>query len=151
LTKVRKQPLYKKGTVYHPTHAHTDYMDYWLRNFMKDGSVLHLCCGTSNIGDVRVDLDPTMNTTMVGDLFKVIWEFREESFDYVYIDPPFDFYNPMKVAHPFEWQFRAFQLCKKALLTRRPRMSINMASRWHEWKVFEDSRPSVTLVRIDYK
>jgi len=148
---VKKQPLYKKGLVFHPTHAHTDYMQFWLKDFTRGASVLNLCCGTSDLGDVRVDNDPRMNITMTGDLFKVIYEFKENSFDYVYIDPPFKFYNPGAIDHPYEWQFQAFKLCKKAMLTRRPRININMPSRWHEWKLFEDSRPSISLVRVDYK
>lgn len=182
-----------KGLIHRPEYMHTDYFEYWLRDFTSDGSVLNHACGMSTIGDVRVDMDPKTNRTMEGNLLDIGKDFRENSFDYVYVDPIYDmFYNPSSIifkpdimANPqaqlqimklkqqikelenqveklnvqqnplgnlaYKWQFDAFKIARKALITRRPKININMPSRWHEWLITEDSRPSINLVRIDYK
>lgn len=150
-TRVEKIAQYKKGKVYHPDFMHTDYFEYWLRDFVSDGSCLNLCCGYSEVGDVRVDISTDSNRTMEGDLFKILDTFRENQFDYVYIDPPFEFYVTGKEGMRFKWQFDAFRIARKALITRRTKVNVNMPSRYHEYIIAEDSRPSLTLVRIDYK
>lgn len=139
---------------------HQDYFEYWLENFVKDGTCLNVCCGLSNTGQVRVDIAKYVkldgkkiatSRTMEGDLFKIQEYFHEESFDYVYCDPPFPIYT--SGPNRMRWQFDLFKLVKPggALITRRPKVSVNMPSKWHEYIIAEDDRPSLTLVRIDYK
>lgn len=50
-----------------------------------------------------------------------------------------------------KWQFDLFKLAKKGLITRRNLININLPSRYHEYYVIEDHRPSMTLLRIDWK
>lgn len=140
---------------------HTDYFDYWLDNFTKDGRTLNVCCGTSKIGDVRLDtaktipvkikneivLIPTARTEY-GDMFDLTM-FRDNEFDYVYCDPLFKFYTSGE--NRFRWQFELFRLSKKALITRRPKVTVNMPSTRHHYIILEDTRPSLSLVRIDWK
>ena len=148
-TRHAKIAQYKKGQVYHPDHMHTDYFEYWLKDFVSDGSCLNVCCGFSEVGDVRVDLSADSTRTMEGDLFKLLATFRERQFDYVYIDPPFELY--VKGKDRFKWQFDAFKIAKKAMITRRTKVNVNLPSKYHEYIIAEDSRPSLTLIRIDYK
>jgi hypothetical protein len=100
-TRTEKIQQYKKGKVFHPDHMHTDYFEYWLRDFVSDGSCLNICCGYSEVGDVRVDISADSARTMEGDLFKLLETFRENQFDYVYIDPPFEFYVTGKEGQRF--------------------------------------------------
>lgn len=148
-SRTEKIAQYKKGKIYHPEWMHTDYFEYWLRDFVKDGSCLNICCGYSEVGDVRVDISPDSTRTMDGDLYNLLATFRPEQFDYVYIDPPFEAY--VTGPNRFRWQFDAFKICKKALITRRTKVNVNMPSRFHEYFILEDDRPSLTLVRADYK
>lgn len=147
-TNATKQP---KGRMFHPTHIHSDYLEYWLQLFTIDGEVLNVCSGDSLFGHVRIDIDPESNRTIDGDLFKILQQFKPESFKYVYCDPPFPYYTSGE--NRFRWQFDLFQLVKPggALITRRPKVTVNLPSIRHEYKVGEDSRPSLTLLRIDYK
>ena len=143
---VTKQP---KGNVFHPQWMHSDYLEYWLSNFTIDGSLLNVCSGQSMLGQVRVDIDPESNRTMHGDLFNIKKLFKPNSFDYIYCDPPFRIYTAGD--NRFNWQFDLFSLCRIALITKRPKVTVNMPSVYHSYKIFEDSRPSLTVMRIDYK
>jgi len=141
----------KKGKVFNTTWIHSDYLEYWLENFCKDGNVLNVCSGQSMFGLVRVDTDAESNRTMYADLFTILKYFKPESFKYVYCDPPFEIYTSGE--NRMRWQFDLFLLVKPggALITRRPKVTANIPSKWHEYVIAEDSRPSLTLLRIDYK
>ena len=149
----RKNAKVKRGNVFYVEWIHSDYLEYWLRDFTADGSLLHVCSGDSMIGQVRVDNRVNTNRTMDGDLFNLLDIFKENQFDYVYCDPDFKYYNSVKYLKKYKnsWQFDLFKLAKKALITRRPRTTINLPSRYHDYLICEDPRPSVTLLRIDYK
>lgn len=146
--RTEKIQQYKKGNVYHADYMHTDYFEYWLNNFTKDGRTLNVCCGYSEIGDVRLDVSEDSTRTQYGDMFDLS-EFKDNEFDYVYCDPLFKFYT--SGSNRFRWQFELFRLAKKALITRRPKVTANIPSTRHHYVILEDSRPSLSLLRIDYK
>lgn len=52
------------------------------------GESLHLCCGLSRIGDVRLDWDEDVNPDVVGDASNP--PFEDLSFDTVLADPPYN-------------------------------------------------------------
>lgn len=141
----------KKGKIFHATWIHSDYLEYWLEDFTNDGNLLNVCSGDSMLGLVRVDIDPETNRTLAGDLFKIQELFKPESFDYVYCDPNFLYYTSGE--NRFRWQYELFKLVKHggALITRRPKVTVNLPSKYHDYVITEDSRPSLTLLRIDYK
>jgi hypothetical protein len=142
----------QKGSIFHPDYLHTDYLEYWLRDFIRGRSCLNVCCGWSDIGDVRVDNSPDSNRTMDGDVFNMLapgGPFRENQYDIVYCDPPFRLFTAGD--NRFRWQFDLMKIAKYALITRRTKVAVNMPSRYHEYIIAEDSRPSITLLRIDYK
>lgn len=147
----KEQPNYSKGRIYNPHWMHTDYLEYWLRDFTIRGSTLNVCSGMSMIGNVRLDIDPETNRTMDGDMFKLLDYFKPNQFKYVYIDPPFPVYTSGE--NRFRWQFDAFKIVEPggALITRRPKVSVNLPSKYHDYIIAEDSRPSFTILRIDYK
>ena len=139
-----------KGRIYmNREWIHSDYLEYWLKLFCSDGSLLNVCSGSSQIGDVLADIDPETNRTTHADLFKILDYFKPNSFDYVYCDPPFNIYTSGD--NRFRWQYELFSLCRIALITRRPKVNVNMPSRKHQYVICEDSRPSLSLLRIDYK
>lgn len=150
MTKTRTEKIaqYKKGKVFHADWIHTDYFEYWLNNFTKDGRTLNVCCGASEVGDVRLDISEDSTRTMYGDMFDLP-SFRPREFDYVYCDPDFKYYTSGK--NRFNWQFDLFKLADQCLITRRPKVNVNMPSDWHQYIVLEDSRPSLSFVRLDFR
>lgn len=147
----RKNARVVKGKIFHVEHIHVDYLEPWLEIFCSDGDVLNVCSGESMFGLVRVDTDHESNRTMYADLFTILKYFKAESFKYVYCDPPFEFYTSGE--NRMRWQFDLLRLVKSggALITRRPKVNVNLPSKRHEYVIAEDSRPSLTLLRIDYK
>ena len=53
---------------------------------LAEGETLHICCGTSEIGDVFVDLDPKRPDIVPADMRNLPFETNE--FDNVIIYPP---------------------------------------------------------------
>lgn len=145
----KEQAQYRKGDIYNAKWMHTDYLEYWLRDFTIKGSTLNVCSGMSMIGQVRVDIDPETNRTMHGNLFHLLDHFHANQFKYVYIDPPFNVYTSGD--NRMRWQQDAFKIAEVALITRRPKVSVNLPSKYHDYIIAEDSRPSLSLLRIDYK
>ena len=136
-----------KKQILKTTWIHSDYLEQWLIEFVKDGSCLNVCCGKSNVGNKRLDINLDSNATEYGDLFKL--DYPENSFDYVYCDPPFNYY--VTGDNRFRWQQELFKICKKALITRRPKTTINLNSKNHYYIIAEDTKPSLSLLRIDLK
>lgn len=54
------------------------------------GRTLHLCCGDSQLGDVRVDIDPSKNPNLILDVENMRSEIADKSFDTVLCDPPYN-------------------------------------------------------------
>jgi hypothetical protein len=52
------------------------------------GRSLHICCGKSMLGDVRLDLDPNVNPDIIADAAKI--PFADNSFETVLCDPPYN-------------------------------------------------------------
>ena len=60
-----------------------------ISDFVKErikGYTLNVCAGASDIGDVKVDLDPKDRSVIKGDFKKL--EFKDNTFDTVVEDPP---------------------------------------------------------------
>ena len=54
------------------------------------GSTLHVCCGKSNLGDVRLDVDIENNPDIVCDAANMSDFVSDDSFDTVLCDPPYN-------------------------------------------------------------
>ncbi len=143
---------YKKGKVFHADWIHTDYMEYFLNNYTKDGRTLNVCCGASELGDIRLDISEESTRTQYGNMFDLSM-FEDQEFDYVYCDPPFNVYTNTKILQEYrnKWQFELWRITKKALITRRPKVNINLPSERHRYIILEDSRPSLSLLRVDWR
>jgi len=76
-----------------------------VKNLLEPGITLHICSGNSNIGDVKVDLDPKKADVQKGDMRDL--QFESYTFDNTIIDPPWKlgyyqrfrpFYEAVRVA-----------------------------------------------------
>ena len=127
---------------------HLDSLEQFLKDFIGSDSCLNYCSGYSMIGNVRVDKNGQSWRTKEGDLFNAKNEFEDNSFDWVYCDPPFEFYTSGE--NRIRWQLALFDIAKKGLITRRPKVVVRMKSKRHEYYIIEDGRLSLDLLRIDY-
>jgi ubiquinone/menaquinone biosynthesis C-methylase UbiE len=80
-----------------------------VQEFVKDhieGHSLNICAGRSELGDIRVDLDPQNAEVQKADMREL--PFEDESFDTVIIDPPWKlgYYQRFR---PF---YEAVRVCK---------------------------------------
>jgi len=138
-----------KGDVFNSNWKHSDWFEWWMRNYVSDGTCLNVCCGYSTIGDTRVDITGDSTRTEPGDLFSLLDKFGENSFDYVYVDPLFETYTSGQNRNL--WQLDALKIARKQLITRRPRVNVNLPSAKHYYSVLEESGPALSLLRFDVK
>ncbi len=54
------------------------------------GRTLHVCCGKSTLGDVRLDNDPANNPDIICDASNMKGFVEDDSFDTVLCDPPYN-------------------------------------------------------------
>ena len=68
--------------------------EFWLARHVKGLFVLHVCCGMSKVGNIRVDIDRSVKPDIIADVDHL--PFRPGTFDVVICDPPFKKYNRFK-------------------------------------------------------
>ncbi len=54
------------------------------------GKTLHVCCGKSNLGDIRLDLDIDNNPDIICDASNMSGFVKDNEFDTVLCDPPYN-------------------------------------------------------------
>lgn len=72
----------------------------WIEKRMR-GYSLHVCCGSSTLGDVRIDLHKE-TATIKGDMFHLPFKF--ETFDCIICDPPWNL--SYRVRHLLSYELR---------------------------------------------
>lgn len=138
-----------KGDIFNSNWMHSDFLDRWLQQYCSDGTLLNVCCGYSEVGDVRIDVSPDSARTHPGDMYEILKQFGKNAFDYVYVDPRFAAYTSGENRNM--WQFDALQVASKCLITRRPRVNVNLPSKKHYYAVVEETSPALSLLRFDLK
>jgi SAM-dependent methyltransferase len=63
-----------------------DFVQSRMQQYCPDGYSLNVCAGVSEIGDVKLDLDPADRSIIQGDMRQL--PFDDETFDLVICDPP---------------------------------------------------------------
>ena len=92
---------------------------------MVIGRSLNVCCGMSEVGDVRVDIDANTNRTQEGDLFNL--KFPPLSFDTVICDPPFEYY--VTGENRFRWIQELARIARKRLMISVKANSIHVSQK----------------------
>ena len=72
------------------------------------GETLNLCCGFSSPGQVRADIDHQVKPDVLCDVRYL--PFRESSFDTVFCDPPYKYFNRPG------WLIQLFDIAKKRVI-----------------------------------
>lgn len=145
----QRLPQKNVGDIFNANWKHSDFLEWWLKQYVSDGTCLNVCCGYSEVGDERIDVSPDSTRTRSGDMFKLLEQFKPDSFDYVYVDPRFEVYTSGMNRNL--WQLDALKIARKQLITRRPRVNVNLPSSKHYYSVIEESSPALSLLRFDVK
>lgn len=101
----------KKGFVrklqFRPAFTWEDEIEDFVKERMK-GYTLNVPCGTSKLGDIRLDVDPRMSMREAYDFFKDRIPYPKNTFDTVISDPPW------KIGHYFRPKlfFSLVDVCK---------------------------------------
>jgi hypothetical protein len=155
-------------------YRHSDYMEDFLKDITRGKKVLNLFSGKSLFGDIRLDHDTSLQEpTAYVDVFKTLRDkrFKDNSIPFVYADGIYgakenNIYNPRSKAIQtkgkslglekpgslaFLWQKWAYDIADVCLITRRDRTNVNLPSLFTEYYVVWDSRPSLQLLRFDWK
>jgi hypothetical protein len=92
---------------------------------------LHLCCGKSLLGDVRLDNDPANEPDIVGDATHT--EFDDASFETVFCDPPYN--------GKFQWNHDLLaeisRVASKRIIFQHWFIPADSEGRWKKWHKFE--------------
>lgn len=92
---------------------------------------LHVCCGHSQLGDVRVDSDSTVNPSVVMDAASL--QFPDESFESVLCDPPYN--------GKFQWNHDMLselsRVAKNRIIFQHWFIPADCEGRWKKWHKFE--------------
>ena len=75
---------------YKPNWADSNDVQRWLRREIFVGEVLNFPCGGSALGDVRADIDPSVNPDVIANIDDP--PFGDDAFDTVYCDPPYSYH-----------------------------------------------------------
>ena len=91
---------------------------------------LHVCCGRSALGDVRVDHDPLNNPDVICDAAKL--PFEDESFESVLCDPPYN--------GKFQWNHDLLKelsrVAKKRIIFQHWFIPADPDGQWKKWHKF---------------
>lgn len=82
----------------------------WLTEYVKKylkGYSLNLCCGMSELGSVRVDIDPKVNPNIIADMWDL--PFKRATFDSIYCDP---IWSDFKLPNKHRFIYSLFELLK---------------------------------------
>jgi hypothetical protein len=94
---------------------------------------LHVCCGKSKLGDVRVDLDPANEPDIICDANKL--PFEDESFESVLCDPPYN--------GKFQWNHDLLKelsrVASKRIIFQHWFIPADPDGQWKKWHKFKMS------------
>lgn len=92
---------------------------------------LHVCCGHSTLGNVRVDADPTVAPDIVCDASNL--PFEDESFESVLCDPPYN--------GKFQWNHDLLaelsRVAKQRIIFQHWFIPADSEGRWKKWHKFQ--------------
>jgi hypothetical protein len=108
-------------THYRTEWRFTDEEEDWLKE-MSIGSVLHVCCGESELGTVRVDCDEKIDCEVRADVENL--PFEKHSYGTVICDPPWSFYNR------FRWVQELKDVAHSRVILSTPLIKLAIGRDW---------------------
>lgn len=95
------------------------------------GTVLHVCCGQSKLGDLRIDVDESVGADMMASVRDL--PIKDKSFDTVLCDPPYSFYNR------FKWICGLADVARQRLILATPLVNVRLGHNWNKEVYVSDS------------
>ena len=86
------------------------------------GTVLNVCCGKSRLGDLLIDLDPTVEPNMLADCKHL--PIRHNAFDTIIIDPPYQYF--VTGDNRFRWFNRLSDSARKRVILSVGQIAIRL-------------------------
>lgn len=168
----RRNARVKKGKVLKAEWMDSEYLHHFLVNLVGNEQCLNVCCGSSTIGQWRLDISENSNRTAEGDLFQIWKYFRPNSMPFVLCDMPFHYLNPLdpyiqkkgkelieagvNLSAPgslaYEIQFWLYDIASKGLILKRNLQSPAIfPCKYQEYFISKDTRPSMILTEVTWK
>ena len=92
---------------------------------------LHVCCGLSQLGDVRLDINPDVNPDTLHDAVPL--PFDDQSFETVFCDPPYN--------SKFQWNHDLLcelsRVAKRRIIFQHWFLPVNAHGQWKKLHSFE--------------
>jgi len=105
-----KQRTIGNTQFFQPNWADNTETTRFVRQELLTGEVLNFPCGKSTLGDVRADIDPSVNPDVVADIQNN--PFADRSFDTVYCDPPYSMHAFDKV----KWAVELWDVARERMI-----------------------------------
>jgi len=129
---------YNGSETYRPGWSDPVDVQRWLEQELFSGRTLVFPSGRVTIGDITADIDDTLEPDVIADLHKPLEYFDEQSFDTVYCDPPYSFYN---VPHK-DWLRPLWEIARERLILQTPRQRVDIPRSKKEWRIAEPNEGS---------
>lgn len=120
--------------VYQPEWADPADVQRWLRRELFVGETLNSPCGESTVGDVRADIDDSLDPDVTADLNHPLDTFEEQSFDTVYSDPPYEMFHSWDDEF---WPQKLWVIARERLILQGPRRRVIIPKASKSWYVVE--------------
>jgi len=109
----------KKSHVYLQNHELQPNWVWWdkeaeIYERLTKSPCLHVCSGKSDLGDVRIDLDPTLKPNIVADMNML--PIRDRMFESAIIDPPY-YYKAQRDAMRYLYELK--RVARKVILIHK--------------------------------
>ena len=91
---------------------------------------LHVCCGKSQLGDVRCDIDPANKPDVIADAASL--PFDDVSFESVLCDPPYN--GKMQWQHDLLSELS--RVARRRIIFQHWFLPVDVEGRWKKWHLF---------------
>lgn len=109
------------------------------------GRTLNIPCGKSRIGDLRIDIDKSVNPDAIGDLEYLNIKELKGKFETLLCDPPYSMYSKRK------WLYKLTDIPTKRIIFSTPLIAIKLPRRlWKkDYYILENNSPYfIRLIQV---
>lgn len=138
--RIKKNPM--PTLFYKPTWSWDYDIEMELRKYCI-GKTLNFPCGNSQLGDVRADIDKSVNPDIIADIMNPLKTFKKGEFDTVICDPPFPYYRKTG------WVHEISKIARKRIIFCTPNLAIHLKSRvWKKEYMLAEKKAVYFFVKI---
>jgi len=124
---------YNGSEMYRPGWSDPVDVQRWVDDELCIGKTLTFPSGRAMVGNTTADIDASLEPDVIADLNNPLNYFSEQSFDTVYCDPPYSFYNE---PHE-EWLRPLWRIARERLILQTPRQRVDIPRSEKSWYIAE--------------